>query len=186
MRHAGWLALVTVVALASGSAVADSLKDENLLVGMPDGFVVGDQDRDGQMDMAEWIPKGETLDEWSRMVTIQIAHALGGVEPEALPESIAEGWTSACPHSAVTKILSAEENGYPMTVWSFACPLNPATGKPENMWIKTISGRDALYSVQYAYRHVLDDTLEKPALSYLAAVKVCDTRRSDRACPKGM
>ena len=52
----------------------------------------------------------------------------------------------------MTKLTEGDVNGFPFVLWSFVCPLNPQTGKPETMYFKGITGSDAFYSVQYAFR----------------------------------
>ena len=37
-------------------------------------------------------------------------------------------------------VASGDENGYPAAVWLLNCPNNPATGKPEITWVKTMQG----------------------------------------------
>ena len=49
--------------------------------------------------------------------------------------------------------------------------------------MKVISGADALYSVQYAYRRALADDLAGPATAYLHRVTACDTRDASHPCP---
>jgi hypothetical protein len=186
----GWTDATVLMALmlaaAGQPAAAASLKDENLLVVMPEGFKVGFPVSKGPMDMAEYVPSDETVDDWSRMVTIQIFHNPTDADPNDFAGSLGGAWAEACPGGSGEKLSTGTENGFPVALWSYACPLNPAIGKPESMWLKVTGGTDALYSVQYAYRQSATDTLAEPALSYLKSVLVCDTRRDDRACPKGM
>jgi hypothetical protein len=54
------------------------------------------------------------------------------------------------------------------------------------MWMKAISGADAAYVVQYAYRANLTEEREQAALDYLKGVSACDTRVKAHACPAGM
>ena len=105
---------------------------------------------------------------------------------DAFAGNLGDAWAGACPGGVGRKLGSGAENGFPVTLWNYSCPLNPETQKPESMWLKVTGGTDALYSVQYAYRQAASDQLAGPALGYLKSVTVCDTRRPDRACPAGM
>ena len=182
------IAATTIAAalLAPGQGGAGTLKDENLIVGLPTGFTMALTDRRGAMDISEFVPTGETVKDWSRMVTVQIFHDMGGVAPTLMAEGIRSQWLAACPGSEVNKVKDIVENGYAATLWLFTCPLNNRTGKPETMFTKITGGTDALYSVQYAYRTVLSREIIPPTMTYLGGIRVCDTRRPDRPCPGGM
>jgi hypothetical protein len=176
-------ALVTAI---SSAVVAQGLSGENLLTGVPDRFVSAyDAAQDGH-ELHEFIPRGETVDDWSRMVTIEIVHGAHNIDLVAFAQNVARGWENACPGSSVGGVGTGGANGYPYVLWRYVCPVNPATGKPETMWMKAISGADAAYVVQYAYRATLTDEREQPALAYLAGASVCDTRAPAHACPRGM
>jgi hypothetical protein len=172
-------------ASAGAAAPAAGLSDENVLTPLAAGFGEGKRARQGPMDIIEFVPTGETVQDWSRMITLQVFHNLRGVDPDGLPGNIAKSWTQACPGGVGESTGRTTENGYPVANWAFRCPLNPQTGKPETMWTKVISGQDALYSVQYAYRRAVAADLAGPALAYLKGVTVCDTRSSAHPCPPG-
>lgn len=196
-----WIGGLAAAALAPGSALAqpgsqagaapraeaprhaEPLKDENLLAPMPNGFKVGYSTRQGGQFIAELVPQAESVQDWSQMVTEQIVFGARNVDPDMLPQGIAANWPKACPGGEARKLAATTENGFPVSLWQFVCPLNPASGKPETMWMKVISGADSLYSVQYAYRKPAAADLIPPTLAYLKRVVACDTRRPDRPCP---
>jgi hypothetical protein len=66
------------------------------------------------------------------------------------------------------------------------CPNNPETSKPETVIFRVIQGKDALYSVQYAWRSVPEKEQFISAIKYLGQVLVCDTTSSDHPCPDDM
>ncbi len=160
-----------------------ALQDENILTPLPSGFKVAFRTVKGQMTLSEYIPEQETVDDWSRMITVQIFHGMKRDNPDRLAIGLGKLWKSNCADGDAQKIGEGVENGYSFSLWMFTCHLNPNTKKPENMWFKVISGEDALYSVQYAYRKELSKELIGPAVEYLQRVAVCDTRRADRPCP---
>jgi hypothetical protein len=170
-------------ATSAAASAPPGLQDENILVPLPEGFKVGSQGRQAQMQGAEFVPNGETVKDWSRMVTEEIFFGRRSVDPDDLPSGMAKSWAVACPGGSAERTARATENGYPVSLWVFRCPMNPQTHKPENMWMKVVSGQDALYSVQYAYRRALADDLAGPAMTYLGRVTVCDTRGSAHSCP---
>jgi len=175
--------LAAFVALSGRSASGAALQDENLLAAIPPGFQIGNTAQQGPMIIAEYVPQGETVSGWSRMVTVQVFRNLKKFDADQFADGIRRRWLVACAGSEVSKVRGGEENGYSFSLWLFACPMNQATGKPENMFAKFISGNDALYSVQYAYRAALTKDIVPPAMTYLGSIRVCDTRLPDRPCP---
>ena len=180
------LAAMTASMTLAPQGHAGTLLDENLLVGLPTGFVIATSGRQGAEDKSEFVPKGETVNDWSRMVTVQIFHNMGGVAPTKFAETLQALWLAGCAGSASKHIKDTVENGYDATLWAFTCPMNVQTHKPETMFTKITGGADALYSVQYAFRKSLSQEMVTPAMTYLGGIRVCDTRRPDRPCPAGM
>lgn len=184
--RAKYLWLCLGVAAAVPAAAQSGLQNENLLVPMPAGFKVGSADTNDGTRMTEYILTGETVDDWSRMITEVTLLGRGGLDPDGLPTDMAEGWKSACEGARVERVANAQDNGYPSSVWVFACPNNPQTGKPETMYMKVIAGNDSLYSLQYAFRQTLSREMTASAMDYLKKALVCDTRQPEHPCPKGM
>ena len=167
----------------SARPMAD-LRDENVLTPMPDGFRIGAQGDSGPVHTTELVPVGETADVWTRMITQQTVRGRRAEAPSNWPTQLAASWRRACPGGSAEALTADAVNGYSATLWRFVCPLNPATQKPETMWMRTISGADALYSVQYAYRRALTTDMETEAVAYLKTVSVCDTRSDAHPCPR--
>jgi len=180
------LLVTAIILIFNLPAMAGTLQDENLLAPLPNGFKVGSSIEKGNMSMNEFVPQGETVEDWSQMVTVQIFHGVAGEDPDAFAGHMKKLWTNACTGGEVKKIKTTTENGYPVSIWMFTCPLNPQTRKPENMWLKAISGKDSFYTVQYAYRRELTQDIIPPTMKYLDQVTACDTRLADRPCPPGM
>ena len=65
------LVLGLVLLLCLGTAASAQFKNENLLVGLPQGFKVGFSDQRNGMNMQEWVPSNETVQNWTEIVTVQ-------------------------------------------------------------------------------------------------------------------
>ena len=179
-------ALALLPVLLAAPAIAAPLEGENLLAPLPPGFVLGyEAAKDGQA-IHEYVPTGETVDNWSTILTVQSFSGIAGTDPDAFAKLVADGWLGACPDGSAAKAGGGEVNGYPATIWDLTCPLNAQTGKPETARLKAIGGSDALYSVQYGYRETPSDERAALAAKFLETVSLCDTRSTDRACPVGM
>jgi hypothetical protein len=182
MSHLRFALLVSAL-FPSASAIADSaMQGENLLQALPHGYKIGYQTRQGQMSMSEMVPSDESVESWTSMVTTQVFHG-ARIPADAFQQRLAANLSGACSSANAVKIDAGEEDGYTYTLWQHVCPLNPATGKPEHFWSKTIEGNDAFYSVQFAFRHAPSERDTNLALRHLAGVRLCDSRIRGRDCP---
>jgi hypothetical protein len=81
------------------------------------------------------------------------------------------------------RIYTGQVNGYVVSMLLLRCPMNPHTGKPETTAFRVIKGKDALYSVQRAWRAVPSDQDVANVMEGLGKVTVCDTRTPEHPCP---
>lgn len=49
------------------------LKNERLLVAVPDGYITGFQDKNARQQMTEMVLRGQSVKDWTEMVTVQRA-----------------------------------------------------------------------------------------------------------------
>ena len=172
--------------LALGVATpALALENENLLVNLPAGYKVGHNARNQKQVITEMVPSGETVENWTEMVTVQIFLGLKS-QPAAFRANMEKLWAGACSGGTSTSVSEDKTNGYAAMLWRQSCPLNKQTGKPEMTWFKAVAGNDSFYVVQKAFK--FEPTPEKlnEWIAFLNKVSVCDTRLKDRACPAGM
>lgn len=173
-----------IVLLVAVGARAASSQNENLVTPLLTGFKIGwRRVIPRRLTMVEYVPSGETVHDWSRMVTVQVFFQLGNVDPGQYIGNVARHWRVDCLGGDGKKVFEGAENGYPAALWVLTCPNNPQTGKPENTFFKAIGGQDGLDVVQYAYRQGLSRDVAMPGLRYLKAVYVCDPRRAGRPYP---
>ena len=178
------LVMISLVMLFGLSSVAQAqFAGENLLVGPPPGFKLGFQESRGGVSIQEWVPDGETVQNWSEMVTVQLFQNRRDLDPRAMLDTIQRGWLKACKGSAPAPIVAVKTNGYDGATMVLRCPLNGETGKPETTAFRAIRGRDSFYMVQRAVRSVPDASRLERIENYLASVSVCDTRSAQSPCP---
>ena len=187
MRIRGWWLGVALAAGLSATATAQpktSPATEKLITPLPPGFALGWKSPDGHTQ--EFVRAPETVENWTRLITIQIFRGLSNVNPDSFAERIGGKWAESCPGADSRKLGEGNENGFPFAVRVYACPLLAATRKPETMWLKAIAGAEALYVIQYAAREMPSAALMQPAAEFLRPVIACDTTRPDRPCPAGV
>lgn len=175
--------LTSLISLLLASGASAQLKDENLLQGMPAGYKIGFQERQGPIIITEMVPESESAEEWTEMVSNQLFIGLKSVSPEAFRAESRKKWLEACKDGNFAEIASGEENGYPMALWMLSCPHSKAPGRPEITWFKAIRGQDAFYVVQKSFRFEPSNEQVQQSMRYLRQISVCDTRIPQRACP---
>lgn len=160
------------------------LKDENLLMSVPNGYKIGFGKRQGNMQITEMVQHGEDVQSWTHMVTLQTFH--GGV-PQRTPikfsKASEDSWKKVCRNAESHIISKGSENGYPFALWLQTCPLNPVTQKPEITMFKAIQGNDSFYVVQKAWKNEPGKDEIVNWTKYMKRVLVCDSRIKERACP---
>ena len=168
---------------ATGPARAQ-LVNENLLITFPQGFRIANDQRANGVHLSEMIPKGESLDDWTQMVTVQIFFGAAALTPEGFEADMDKSWKASCPGASKGHVADGTENGYRFNLWVLACPRNPASGKPETTLLKAIAGNDSFYLVQKAFRSKPTMDEVGAATAWLRKIAVCDSRRPEQACPK--
>jgi hypothetical protein len=171
------------------AAARSELTGENLLVEIPAGYVLVSNQRTDQGGINEFVPKGETVEKWSEMITVQLLPARNdNATFYATFESLAK---QACKAGNTHVVATTKENGYPVKVFQLLCPTNLQTNMGEVTFIKTIEGKDKFYVVQKAWRTEKYQLEQLPITSeeivkwtkYLRSVSVCDSRIEKRNCP---
>ena len=159
------------------------LENENLLAGLPSGFKVDYQAEQGNQTITEMVPEGESVEDWTTMVTVQVYLGQTNIAPIQAQETLTNDWFNACENSESYPVADGAENGYNFVLWQLFCPLNPSTQKVEYTFMKAMQGNDSFYLVQVAFRHEPSDDEITQWMGYFKEVKVCDSRIPEQACP---
>ena len=152
---------------------------ENIYFDLPPGFEKGFEESDESFFIQEWVPKGESVNDWSEMLTLTIQN-MPNVNPIDFFNHMADGWEKSCPEYGGMLLHEGLEKNYPVALWFLKCPTNPMTHKPEFTYIKGIAGNEHFYTVQLAYAlrsdEITDLTINR-SMAFLRQVIVCDDSR---------
>ena len=159
------------------------LENENLLAELPAGFTVAYQAEQDNQTITEMVVEGETVEEWTVMVTVQVYLGQNTLTPTQAQDTLTTDWFNACKNSESYPIADGTENGYDFVLWQLYCPLNPSTQLQEYTYMKAIAGNDSFYLVQVAFRYEPTEADINQWMRYLKQAQVCDSRIADRACP---
>jgi len=124
---------------------------------MPSNFVAGYENTNGGNYTREAVPKGESLQKWTEMITVTGAKGLAAA-PNASAEkfagTIAGGFQRACPDSFAAKGSVLRTGGLDAFVSVVGCGKvgNGADVRSETALIVAIKGSADIYSVQWAER----------------------------------
>ncbi|MEQ6289817.1 hypothetical protein ACFPAG_04240 [Vogesella sp. GCM10023246] len=167
-----------------GQHAQAQLQNETLLQTLPPGYKIDYRLQQEQLLMTEMVPTAQSAQHWDEMITTQVFQGLKVTSPQAFRDIMVKQWDFACPGSGYDVVADGRENGYPYALWFLACPNNPATGRPENTWFKSIQGRDSFYVIQKAFKFSPSKAQLLPWLQYLRSVQLCDSRQPASPCPK--
>lgn len=173
--------LVALLALPL-SALSEELEGENLLQKVPDGYKIDFTAKQKTLLVAEMVPVGESVKNWTEMLTVQVFEGLRSTTPEKYQARMESLWAKGCTGASSEPMTNAAQNGYAYSVWMQSCPNNTATGKMETTLFKAIKGSDSFYVIQKAFKFKPSKKQVTKWRSYLASVSVCDSRLVDRAC----
>ncbi len=186
------LSVVAVALLCSSPAVADPPPaSEQLFILPPQGWVVGYHETKGNVDVTEVLPPGQTLKNWTEMLTVQIVGGMSRKSAQDVLKDQLEVVKNACEDIGAGQVSLAMENGFETAMRAVACPKSKQWGDGELSLYKVISGRDRAYVVWRSWRGPSFDKEHLPVpaetttewLSFMRQVLLCDAHDPQHACP---
>ncbi|MEC9343675.1 MAG: hypothetical protein VYD64_07485 [Pseudomonadota bacterium] len=175
--------MVAVLSITPASLAAEQFRDENLLMPLPTGYSVAYQRRERKIQITEWVPLGQNLNNWTEMVTRQVFFGRRKANIRSFQRRMSAVMSRFCQPFEDTVVSDKLEHGYPSLYWTAFCG-NSKTGKPEIVFVKAISGNDSMYVVQKAFKFHPSKAQITKWSRFLAQVMVCDSRLPDRTCPR--
>jgi hypothetical protein len=167
-----WLALsIVAVPLA---AAAQSAGREALVARPLADFVTGHEASSERGSIREEVPRGETVQAWTRMVTTQRFTGLARIKPPMLyvRDSLA-GLPRACPGARMSPIAAARVSGRSAAQVQVDCPRS-AGGRPETFILLAIAGPSGdMHVKQVAWRGGTTPQGLAWGRGFLAGVALC-------------
>ncbi|MBH9579261.1 hypothetical protein [Inhella proteolytica] len=136
---------------------------EGLSMDLPPGYAVASRQRSATVVMTEWLAAGETLQQWTELLTTQVFPQAGAVPPQVWRARLHEAWQKRCRHARLDSVVEGREQGHPFALWTLECD------QPREItWFKAIQGREASYLVQVAFR---EPPAQQQALRWMRLLK---------------
>lgn len=164
--------LIGMMILGLATPVAAQPSSESLAQAPLPGLVIGYRAAQDGDSIVEWIPQGETVQMWTRMVTVQRFAGIGQ-RLQFWADTFASNIAQACPGAVIGRPAYSQTQGRRQVELRADCPRNPQTGQPETFMLRAISGATDLHSVQVAYRHVPNAEETQWAQRQLASATLC-------------
>jgi uncharacterized protein len=125
---------------------------------LPPGFKVGFQERTPAQSLSKYVPDGESVTDWTQMITVTTLHGVVK-DLNAVVREILAPLRARCTGSYGPSTAARSENGYPTARTIFNCDnMNTSSPPPdvqikrfERMAIKAIQGRTGVFIVQRAW-----------------------------------
>lgn len=171
-----------LLGLLAGSAASAQEPFERVRQPALPGFeqIVREQRPETSLEL--WVPRGQTLARWTRMVTVQRFTGLARrTTPVDYLRAVRRSMRAGCREAQLGAISHWALATYPTAQIWVDCPLNPASNQPEITFMRVIAGYADLYVVHVAVRVRRRDDLEF-ARRHLAGVMLCGPTSSEAAC----
>jgi hypothetical protein len=180
-------AVAAMVLLCAGlllavNASAQPIQGETLMVAEPDGYTIANSGRRGNAEVTQMVPTGQTVNDWTEMVTVQIYPNVNEFTFETYAAALEKRFKAACQGAEANALKRAQENGYDIEYWALDCRAKEGAHTPLITWFKMLRGNDRLYVVLKAFLTQPADEQIKATAQYLKNISVCDPRLKDRPC----
>lgn len=151
------IAALAIPAAAASVEVVAPIWSQTVAFTLPAGFVTNFEHASGGHYIREAVPKGETSDVWTQMITVTgERNAAGpGVTPRHFAEAMAAGFNRACPDSFNAQpIGGGKTSGYASYTEIMSCGTSPTTDgrTSETAVVLVIAGSRDMYTLQWAVR----------------------------------
>lgn len=164
---------------------------ERLLMEPPEGWERVYQFNNNKTRLTEFVPPGETADEWNIKLSVEAHADLTDNDPLDLIMAEVERLRESCRFIQHFNLFSGLENGYPTSVRLTVCGENRAIRMGEITLIKAIGGKDFIYLLRLNRRVPMfeetspDVHQEEVGVwsNYLSRITVCDGGNPEHPCP---
>lgn len=180
-----WLAFgLALFPLAAASA--QSLSQERLVSPRLPDFTIGFYRANAANMIREEVPRGQTVQAWTKMVTTQRFGGLAArTTPEAYARTILGNVPTSCPGARLSPVRGLSLSGRPAAQIRIDCPSNPAAGgKAETFILLAVAGTADMHVKQVAFRGGLGRGDAAWAQSFLSGVAFCRANDKAPACTR--
>jgi hypothetical protein len=177
MRIACALLALAVPGAAAAQAPLEHVRQRPLR-----GFtqIVSEQGAAGGLE--QWVLRGQTALNWTRMVTLQRFPGLARrTTPVQYLATLGQSARAVCPGARIGAVGEVVSPAYPAAQVRVDCALNPATAAPEMFFVRAMAGSADLYVLQVSLRRVARDDVAF-AERHMAGILLCGAASRAAEC----
>ena len=191
-----WNSVLLLLFLILGLYVVpvDATEDEQLLFVLPDNWIEIYTDRTENLSTSEYIPNGQTEEDWSEMISVQILLEAGNSDPDLMLTKVANHLKKECSNLSIKPIqLTGISNTYPSVTMQTFCERKNDRDKGEVGIVRGIAGKESFYLLQKIWRtkpfrseEEVPINLEQRKfwLGYIAYLGICNPKLNN--CPENI
>jgi hypothetical protein len=165
---------------------------EKLHLVLPEGYKVGYSNSNSNMRIFEYVPEGQSIEQWTTMTTVIVMALHTAPDIDALLQAMSETFVRGCEvRAVVSQPKRFLDVGYPAGTQSVICGKTRRFGQGEALFYKAMQGKTGFFLVQQAWRFPpaansrdipLTAEMTKSAHARLADVHLCPSRAPGENC----
>jgi hypothetical protein len=169
------------VTAAPDSAPRLATATESLHTVIPPGMQLGLHRSANGSEVAEYIPAGETMADWTNMFALGVTPRRAGLTVQQLAAAAQQGMVKGCAIApAATRPTYFTDGDLPAVALGVSCGRATGSGRGELVVIKSVLGNSAVFTVQRAFR--LPPAADSAALKLPPNDDVADRLRYSFVC----
>lgn len=177
------LSILALLASINAAVAQPAASGERIVQQRLDGFVSGHRQNLAEASIEEFVPQGETVQRWTRMVTVMRFNGIAArIPPLEYARVFVGGLPASCPGAEVSPPEAIQIGGRPAARTWARCPRVQTTGLPETFYMLAIAGAADMHVVQVAFRRVPTPEDLDFAARQLESVRLCAAASSEPAC----
>ncbi len=149
-------------ALIAAPAVAAPL----MMPAVP-GYELAHTQKNATGAIAEYVPKGQTVQNYTRMISTNLLGGFGKVPSPELIAEFAKRYVAGCPGAKVVAVPMGKAAGARID-----CTRHPNTGKTETVFARAIPAGADQYIAHVTYRYIPMPKETQWARDFLGAMKI--------------
>lgn len=156
------------VALVVAAGPLAAVPATALSVALPQapGFHIGHQQQSGRAVLVELVPVSQTVQRYSKMITLQTTPGAGSIPSGSYVAVFAKRYIASCPGSTATTVPM----GKGAAGVRIDCSRHPKTGRPETVFARALPVGPDMAMVQYMTAYMTMPTEAQFARNYLGSV----------------
>jgi hypothetical protein len=159
--------VIRAFALLAAAAIAAPAAAAPLLMPAVPGYQLAHSQKNATGAIAEYVPKGETVRNYSRMITTHLLGGFGKVPSPQLIKEFVGRYVAGCPGAKVMGVPMGASAGARID-----CTRHPRTGRTETVFARAIPAGPDQYLAHVTYRYIPMPKETQWARDFLGAMKI--------------